>query len=83
MPPERVSLDRIRAALNTEGDPWQAGVTNVSALPPEQQKLRLGVAPPPGTPDPETASRVRGAAALASSVGAPASFFWGTPDNNK
>ena len=82
MPPERVSLDRIRAALNTEGDPWQAGVTNVSALPPEQQKLRLGVAPPPGTPDPETASRVRGAAALASSVGAPASFFWGTPDNN-
>jgi C1A family cysteine protease len=78
----KISLVNLRAALGDAGDPWEAGVTSVSVLSLQEQKARLGVSPPPGTPDPETVTRVSGVAALASSVGAPASFFWGTPSNN-
>src|ERR1700730_2465735 len=54
----------------------------MSALSPQEQQSRLGPTPPPGTTSPETATPVTGAGALASSVGAPASYFWGTPANN-
>jgi len=44
----RVSLDQIRVALASAGDPWEAGVTSISILPAEEQKIRLGVVAPPG-----------------------------------
>ena len=77
---DKVSLETIRQELAAAGDPWEAGVTSMSVLSPAQQRARLGVTPPPGTPDPATMPRA--AQAPAASVGAPASFFWGTPANN-
>ncbi len=82
MPSDKISLVQLRAALGDAGDPWEAGVTSVSVLSAEEQKTRLGVKPPAGAADPETVKRVAGASELASSVGAPASFFWGKPNNN-
>lgn len=83
MTTEKVTLAQIRAAIAAAGDTWEAGVTSVSVLSPAQQKARLGATPPAGAPDPATVSRPAGAGTLAASVGAPASFFWGTPaDNN-
>jgi C1A family cysteine protease len=37
-------LDDIRAAIKEKGAKWSAGETSVSKLPPEQRKLRLGLA---------------------------------------
>ncbi len=82
MPSDKVSVSQITVAIEAAGASWQAGVTSMSILPPQAQKARLGVTPPPGTPDPGTVKPVTGTAASASSVAAPASFFWGTPANN-
>ena len=49
---DKVSLEKIRQELAAAGDPWEAGVTSMSVLSPAQQRARLGVTPPPGTPDP-------------------------------
>ncbi len=35
--PEKVSLTQIRERLAAEGDPWQAGVTSMSVLSPQEQ----------------------------------------------
>ncbi|MDM7995190.1 MAG: C1 family peptidase [Acidobacteriota bacterium] len=43
-----IGLDQIRRALSDLGDPWEAGVTSMSVLTPEEQVTRLGVTPPPG-----------------------------------
>lgn len=43
-----VSLAEVRAALANEGEPWEAGVTSISELMPDEQQQRLGVKPPPG-----------------------------------
>jgi C1A family cysteine protease len=45
---ETISLQQIKDALAKEGDPWEAGVTTMSVLLPDEQQLRLGVKPPPG-----------------------------------
>jgi hypothetical protein len=37
-------LDDVRAAIKQKGAKWIAGETSVSKLPPEQRKLRLGLA---------------------------------------
>jgi C1A family cysteine protease len=77
---EKVSLTQIRERLAAAGDPWEAGVTSISALSVKEQQARLGVTPPPGTPGPETRVASVGPA---SSAGAPRSYFWGAPaDNN-
>lgn len=81
MSADRVSLARIREDLAAAGDPWEAGVTSMSVLSPGEQKARLGVKPPPGTPEPGSSPRI-GASTSAASVGAPTSFFWGTPSAN-
>src|SRR5712691_8770622 len=46
--PDRVSVSQVQAAIEAAGAVWQAGVTSVSELPPEEQQIRLGVLPPPG-----------------------------------
>lgn len=77
---ERISLDRIRGALSAAGDPWEAGVTSLSSLPPEEQRARLGVSPPPGQPSVEEAAQrarqmqaaIKGEALAA--IGAPAAY---------
>ena len=51
----------------------------MSVLSIEEQRRRLGVSAPPGTPEP--GSKTPPAQASAASVGAPSSFFWGTPAN--
>ncbi|KLK89415.1 peptidase C1 [Methanoculleus sediminis] len=48
---DTITLEDIRSALRTEGEPWEAGVTSLSVLSIEEQKKRLGVSPPPGEPD--------------------------------
>lgn len=82
MPSDKISLVQLRAALGDAGDPWEAGVTSVSVLSAQEQKARLGATPPAGTASPGTVKRAAGVSELASSVGAPASFFWGQPNNN-
>lgn len=80
MATDGISLTAIRTALDQEGDPWEAGVTSLTALPPDEQQLRLGVKPPPGQPGiKEVAQRSEQqrqqlrAQALAD-VGAPAAY---------
>ena len=74
------SASEIRRSLPPSG-PYAAIVSqHIQVLSPAQQRTRLGVTPPPGTPDPATVPHA--AQAPAASVGAPASFFWGTPANN-
>lgn len=48
MAEDKSSLSQIQAAINAADAGWQAGVTSVSELPPEEQRIRLGVPPPPG-----------------------------------
>jgi len=81
MSSEKVSLEEVRRSLAAAGDPWEAGVTSMSVLTPEEQMARLGVRPPPGTPDPASMPAPAGPQ-NAASVGAPASFFWGKPTAN-
>jgi C1A family cysteine protease len=71
----KVTLAQIQAAIAESGAEWQAGATSVSELPPDEQKLRLGVQPPPGGFD----SVLRNAAAARamveeSSAGLPAAY---------
>jgi C1A family cysteine protease len=80
MPDGNISLNDIRTALNAAGNPWEAGVTNLSNLPLEEQKRRLGVNPPPGelTAE-EAAARAKATQAsirqqAISAVGAPAAY---------
>jgi C1A family cysteine protease len=80
LPHNKVSLEAIRAAIAEAGEIWEAGVTSMSVLSVEEQKARLGVNPPPGTPPPGTKATT--GPKSAASVGAPSSFFWGTPSNN-
>jgi len=46
MESEKIKLEDIRRALSDAGDPWEAGVTSLSSLPPSEQKKRLGFTPP-------------------------------------
>lgn len=48
MDSEKITLGDIRAKLGQEGDPWEAGVTSLSALAPEVRNRLLGVRPPEG-----------------------------------
>jgi C1A family cysteine protease len=52
-----LSLKEIQEALSRNRDPWQAGVTSMSVLLPDEQRLRLGVKPPPGQPSIEDVDR--------------------------
>jgi len=45
-----IGLEEIRDALANQNHPWQAGMTSMSSLPPDEQQQRLGVKPPPGDP---------------------------------
>lgn len=47
---DHISLKEIEDALRQNRDPWQAGVTSMSVLLPDEQRQRLGVKPPPGEP---------------------------------
>ena len=45
-----IGLEEIRSALANQNNPWQAALTSMSSLPPDEQQQRLGVKPPPGDP---------------------------------
>jgi C1A family cysteine protease len=79
---EKITLTQIRQALEDSGANWEAGTTSVSVLSVEQQKARLGVTPPIGTPSPETIKQSGYNSNLTIGAGIPTSFFWGTPENN-
>ena len=72
-----IALDDIRQALKAKGDPWEAGVTSVSSLPFEEQRARLGVAPPPGELTAEQAAQR--ALQLQATIRAEALMAVGTP----
>ena len=80
MPTENLGLDQVRTALSAAGDPWDAGVTSLSALPFQAQQAYLGVSPPPGELSAEEAAaraEVMKAAMKAEAigaVGAPAAY---------
>ena len=76
-----VTLGEVREALSQEGDPWEAGVTSISVLMPDEQQHRLGVKPPPGEPNiHEVALRAKqniqmlSARALERAAGTPTEF---------
>jgi C1A family cysteine protease len=80
MAEERIGLEEIRSELSAAGDPWEAGVTSLSTLSPEEQRLHLGATPPPGEPSAEeiaqrsveTQAQIREEALAA--VAAPAAY---------
>ena len=45
-----MDLPAIQARLRQTGAKWQASVTSLSALSPQEKQVRLGAVPPPGTP---------------------------------
>jgi len=45
---DKISISQIQAAIQAAGENWEAGITSVSELTPEEQRIRLGVPPPPG-----------------------------------
>jgi C1A family cysteine protease len=75
--PDKVSVTQVHAAIETAGAAWQAGVTSVSELPPEEQQIRLGVLPPPGGFE-ALARRSEAFASVAAvtAAGLPASLDW-------
>jgi len=48
MADEKPSRAQIQAAIDAADAGWQAGVTSVSELSQDEQRIRLGVPPPPG-----------------------------------
>lgn len=48
MIPEKINLSQIQESLNKLDNPWEAGVTSMSLLSPEEQKMHLGFSPGPG-----------------------------------
>jgi C1A family cysteine protease len=77
---EDISLGDIQSKLAENGNPWEAGVTDMSILSLEDQKSRLGVTPPPGEQtidDIEQFVEANQAALMADAltdVGAPAAY---------
>jgi C1A family cysteine protease len=75
-----INLQSLRNELSAAGDPWEAGVTSLSALSFEEQQAHLGVTPPPGELTAadadrrarETQSAIRTAAL--SAIAAPAAY---------
>jgi C1A family cysteine protease len=77
MAPEKLDPAQLQAILLHENAGWQAGVTSVSQLSPEEQVLRLGYVPGPGEESLEARIQVAQAnlaAAMAAAVGYPSSY---------
>jgi C1A family cysteine protease len=80
MASDKIGMEKIRNALDAAGNPWEAGVTSLSALSREQQREFLGVKPPPGEPTVEEIAKLwpqRQAALKAkalTAVNAPAAY---------
>ena len=80
MSKEKINLEQIRTSLSNAGDPWKAGVTNLSLLSFAEQIKYLGVRPPPGEPTiDEIEQRVESMkeslkAEMLTAVGAPAAY---------
>lgn len=78
MADEKLDVAAVMSAIKERGASWQAGATSMTALPPMEQRRRLGVTPPPEAPSIEEI--VQRATALGPSFGmqtppgAPASF---------
>src|SRR5258708_12460321 len=69
-----MELAGLQTHLQQTGAKWQAGVTSISALPPQQRRIRLGAVPPKGQPtlqEREQAAQAKHAAAQAPAGGAP------------
>ncbi|BDP44219.1 hypothetical protein DAETH_41880 (plasmid) [Deinococcus aetherius] len=76
-----VSVEAVRAAIRAAGAGWEAGVTSVSELSPQERRVRLGVRPRPeeGSLDDivrRGAERLAGERPEAREVGAPAAHDW-------
>ena len=75
-----IGLGDIQDALRDAGDPWEAGVTSLSSLSIEEQRVRLGVTPPPGELSIEEvalrAEEMKGAmrTQAIAAIGAPAAY---------
>jgi C1A family cysteine protease len=82
MAPAEFSLARLQQTLREAGARWDAGVTSVSELPPDQKRRRLGYVPGPDEEPLETRERVavanfqeaQAAKAEARAAAYPASF---------
>lgn len=48
MPEGKINVSQIQAAIQAANASWEAGITSVSELTREEQRIRLGVPPPPG-----------------------------------
>src|SRR5258708_20858037 len=69
-----MELAGLETHLQQTGAKWQAGVTSISVLPPQQRRIRLGAVPPKGQPtlqEREQAAQAKHAAVQAPAGGAP------------
>lgn len=80
---EKLDLSALQKSVKDAGAGWQAGPTSMTALPPEEQVLRLGYIPGPG--EPSLAEREQAATAnyaalkarmMVAAIGAPVSVDW-------
>lgn len=77
--PENIGIDQLNLLIQNANAGWVAGTTNVSELPPDQQKRRLGYVPAGGEESLE--QRIQASAAKVGAIGAsigaaPAAFDW-------
>ena len=80
MADERLSVAAIQAAIQEAGASWQAGITSVSELSIEEQRMLLGVTPPPGEPTLEEIAQqipaLKAAVLAQPNIGAAPAFDW-------
>lgn len=77
--PQDIDIAQLNTLIQSANAGWQAGVTSVSELPPDDQKRRLGYVPGPGEESLEAriaASTAKLSAIAAGAEGAPVAFDW-------
>jgi len=70
----QLSLHAIREALGRLCEPWMAGPTSLSHLPPQEQCARLGLTPPPQAPTAEVVAAAGPQAQSEEAIPGPPTF---------
>src|SRR5258708_4072826 len=77
--PQNIGIDQLNTLIKDANAGWQAGITSVSELPPEEQKTHLGYVPSAGEESLEQriqASAAKIGSSQATIGAAPSSFDW-------
>jgi C1A family cysteine protease len=65
---QQVMLSQIQQAINAQGAKWEAGATSMTALSPDQQRMRLGSLPSPNRGKGKVTAAMTAAYALPPSI---------------